>query len=107
MAYMTLSVLALNLSMLKPMYRSIYTKCTLSLAQLLLNMFSRASLGGVALSSLLRASLDLLCPALDEWLGVGLLSLTIVACFKLVLKGGAQSVTSYNARWKLASTKLR
>ena len=83
---MTLSTLDLNFSRLNPMYRLIYARCALSLDLLLLNVSSSVILGLVTLSSLTAIGVGaLLCLALDEWLSVGLESLTIVAYFKLVL----------------------
>jgi hypothetical protein len=81
---MTLSTLDLNFSRLKLIYRSIYTRCTLSLDLLSLNVSSNVILRLVTLSSLITTS-ALPCLALDEWLSVGLESLTMVAYFKLVL----------------------
>ena len=83
---MTLLTLDLNFFRLNPMYRSIYARCALSLDLLLLNVSSNVILGLVTLSSLTAICVGaLLYPALDEWLSVGLESLTIVAYFKLVL----------------------
>ena len=83
---MTLLTLDLNFSKLNSMYRLIYARCTLSLDLLLLNVFSSVILRLVTLSSLTAIGVGaLLCLALDEWLGVGLESLTMVAYFKSVL----------------------
>jgi hypothetical protein len=65
------------------MYRSIYARCALSLDLLPLNVSGNIILGLVTLSSLTTTG-ALPCPALDEWLSVGLESLTMVAYFKLV-----------------------
>jgi hypothetical protein len=68
----------------------------------------RVILGGVPSPlALTMAATPLPCPDLDEWLGVGLGSLPMVAYFKSVPKSGAQSVTSRDVGWKLASAKLR
>jgi hypothetical protein len=78
------------------------------LDQLLLKVFGRVIFRGVPSPlALTMVATPLLCPDLDKWLRVGLRSLPMVAYFKSVLKSGAQSVTSYDIGWKLASTKLR
>ena len=83
---MTLSTLDLNFSRLNPMYRLIYARCSLSLNLLPLNVSSSVILGLITLSSLTTIGVGaLLYLALDEWLSIGLESLTIVAYFKLVL----------------------